>query len=242
MIHLLAIGCDYKGESYELPDCELDAANVTSKANRFVGDSVSLQGRQVSISSLIDEVHTIADRKADSDPLLAYFSGHGTTTTANGKTIQGIVMNDGSVFWEMELRALLAKISPAVFIADSCFSGGLARGGQRIARYVPFENLPQRPIREAASVSTSLPRYYYSACATGETAASTGSGGAFTLELLRAFDRINANTTFNSLYAAIRQRLPSKKYPQTPQFYCARKAWANLRILSFNRKWQRRTR
>ena len=242
MIHALVCGCDYKGESFELPDCELDATNVAARLKRFVGDVVLLRGKDVIKAAIIDQVHTIADRKADYEPVFAYFSGHGTTANVGGKTIQGIVLNDATVFWENELRALFQKISPAVFAVDACFCFGLARGKRKLARYVPFELLAPRPISPAAAIEVDKPRYYYAACNTNETADSTGKGGAFTNVLLPLLDRINSQTTFASLYTAIRMKLPSKQHRQTPQFYCRKKEWAAQKILAAANQWNKHPR
>jgi hypothetical protein len=65
-----------------------------------------------------------------------------------------------------------------------------------------------------------LPDAKFTACEASEVAFSTGHGGAMTLAFLEAFAEREADTTLPALHKAIRQRLPSIDWAQTPQFSC----------------------
>lgn len=235
MIYLLAAGSDYPGKPYELPDCALDVSNVAAAFAPYVKMRKTLIDDQLTAENIKKAVANIAQRMTANDAVICYFSGHGTTQQAGKLLIQGIVMNDGSVLWEHELRTILAALPTAMFIADSCFSGGLSRVYRKghADRFVPFSKLrdAQSPILTKRIPSR---RYdYFAACSGTETAASTGTGGAFTTAALQILTASDGSLTMRGLYRAIRKVLPNQEYNQTPQFFASDEGFARRTLKSF---------
>lgn len=233
--YILSVGCNYRGTSYELPDCELDSDNIVEAFGQYVASAKTLQRTEVNPFTIRVAVSEIAKKLKRGDAAICYYSGHGTTQRVGKKLIQGIVMDDGSVLWEQELRKILAAITPAIFIADSCFSGGLARGGKKhqTRRFVPFSKL--RDAKSPVIVGRQAKRQYdyFSACSGSETAASTGDGGAFTNAALGVLRDAKPTITMRGIYTAVRKMLPNAEYQQTPQFVASDAGFANRTLASF---------
>lgn len=233
-LHLLAIGCNYEGESYALPDCARDAISIAEALEPFAATAKALLNEKATRRGMLAAFAKHKTARKKSDTSIISFSGHGTTEPIDGKGVQAIVCNDGTLLYEHELRELLADLGPAIFIADCCYSGGLTRG-RRKARTVPVSHC----FRHETIVPRRMPpkpHATYAACRAGETAASTGKGGAFTLALLEAFEKRKDATTLKGLAQGIKALLPTDDYPQHPVFSCADKAFANRTIRSFARK------
>ena len=234
-LYLLSVGCNYRGTSYELGDCELDSDNIAAEFRPYVADTKILQRSLVNPASIRSALEAIGRKLRKGDAAICYYSGHGTTQRMGNKLIQGIVMDDGSVLWEQELRKLLAALTPAIFIADSCFSGGLARGNKnhRAQRFVPFSKLrdAQSPVLVGRQVKRQYD--YFSACSDQETAASTGDGGAFTNAALGVLRDAKQTITMRGIYKEVRKLLPSPEYQQTPQFVASDNGFASRTLASF---------
>lgn len=239
MIHLLAIGCCYLGEMAELPDCDLDALSIADTLSKYLASGVVLNNAKADRRGMFREFRKLQTRMKASDVAIVSFSGHGVTDTIGKKQVQGIVANDLGIIYEHELRATLADLGQAVLIADCCFSGGLVRGLHRKQRWLPASHCFRRDVTVPSRLPP-RPHATYLACKAGETAASTGKGGAFTLALTAAFNEHADQTTFTGLHKAVRKLLPNSDYSQTPQFVCKDKAFANRTLRSFNKRWNKR--
>ena len=236
-IHGLFIGCNYSGESCELPDCEQDAESIAAALEPYLQTGVCLLGEKAERRPLLKALANLKTKLKKTDLAIVSFSGHGTTDNIDDKPAQGIVTNDMEVIYEFELRSLLTDLGQAVLIADSCFAGGLLRGAKR-HRWVPISHCFRRDVTPPKRLPAK-PHATYLACKANETAASTGKGGALTLALLEAFAERKDKTTFAGLAAALKKLLPNKDYPQHPQFRCANKTFANRTLKSFNKKWNK---
>lgn len=238
-IRALFVGCNYPGETYALPDCDLDAENLAAALEPWLASAKALLNEQASRRGMVAALAKLQHDLHPDDLAIVSFSGHGTTDDLGGKPAQGLVANDGVILYEFELRQLLAQLPQAVFICDACFSGGLIRGKHR-ARSVPVSYCFRPQDVERPTRLASKPRVRYLACKDTETAASTGQGGAFTNALLEAFDERKEKTTFLSLAQAVRKLLPSAEYQQHPQFSYQDAAFANRALKSFNKQWNKR--
>lgn len=236
-IHGLFIGCDYRGESCELPDCELDAENIAAALEPYVMTGKCLLGEKAERRGMLKAFANLKAKLKPTDLAIVSFSGHGTTDNINDKPAQGIVANDLEVLYEFELRTLLADLGQAVLIADSCFSGGLLRGVKH-HRWVPISHCFRRDVEVPARMPK-RPHATYLACKASETAASTGTGGALTNALLEAFNDRKDSTTFAGLAKVVKKLLPTAECPQHPVFECKDKAFANRTLRSFNKKWNK---
>lgn len=223
-IHLLAIGTNYTGESYELPDCEYDAMQITKTLKPFCTTAKELLGARATRPGILRAVKALLAHLTRGSLGLLYFSGHGTQTTVQGRRQEAIVAHGGTLVYEREIRALLsdrAAGSMLCSMADCCHSAGLAKGRLRgFKRSIPdsFCFLPD--IARLPRVSKNLPDSRWLACKADELAYSTGNGGAYTLAFLEAFADRGEKTTLPALHKAIRRQLPSDRWPQTPQLRC----------------------
>lgn len=237
-IHALFVGCDYPGESCQLPDCALDARHMAEALEPHLASGRLLTNEHAERQHILDAIAELKAKAKKSDVVILYYSGHGTYDTIKGKRVQGIVPNDLQVIYEVELRQQLADFGQAVYIADSCFSGGLSRG-KRKSRYTPIRNCFTRAI-DLPAKTPKRPHVVYSACRENETAASTGEGGAFTLALLDVFSAGKSRTTLKGLAAGVAKLLPSDDYQQHPTFWAADDSFARRTIGSFAKNWNKR--
>lgn len=235
MIYGLFLGNDYPGTSYSLPDCVLDAGRMFAALDPYVATaSELLRNEECTLANIAKWVRSAAKLAGPKDAFVVYNSGHGTN---DGKR-QGLVLASGVVWWEYEIRKLAAQLTPAIFISDSCFALGLARASRLTARtyqprYVPLAQLGRR--RQPAPTGRLTPRQYdyFAACDTGETADSTGDGGAFTNELLAVLRTAKPRLTMQGVYSRVRKSLPNAEHPQTPQFVASSKGFAQRTLGSF---------
>lgn len=239
-VHGLFIGNNYRGESFELPDCEMDALSLAEEFEPYLTSGKVLLSK--TRRSMISALGSLKDRVTRNyDLALVSFSGHGTTDTINGKQVQAIVCNDGTLIYEFELRQMLADLGLAALLADSCYAGGLTRGMQR-GKTIPVRFC----FTHEAKVPSKLPpqpHARYLACRAGETAASTGHGGAMTLAVLEAFRERKDETTFDALGKRIKQLLPNGEYEQHPVYSCTVASFGKKTLKSFRAKgWNRKPR
>lgn len=235
----LFIGCNYPGESFALPDCDLDAENLAAALEPYLARGQALLNERASRRGILAAFRKFAQALRPDDLPIVSFSGHGTTDTIDGKAVQGIVCNDGIVLYEFEVRQLLAELPQAVFMCDSCFSGGMVRGGKRQARTVPISHVFRPREVELPKRMPPKPRVRYLACKPDETADSTGNGGAFTNAILEVFDERKDKTTFIGLGRGVKRLLPNREHAQTPVFSYADRTFASRTLKSFDKKWNK---
>ena len=115
------------GHNANLRGCINDAVNMQSlcKANGFT--TKLFTDGQVNSKTFAQIISDIAKTVKDGTVVLTY-SGHGIDSKINNgtKTITGICLSD-RVFWDFEMKHLLALFEPTVtviWISDSCFSEG----------------------------------------------------------------------------------------------------------------------
>lgn len=239
-IVLASVGCNYRGETCELPDCELDASIVAGLFPKLLTFGREVIARNATRRGFLKVYEALKAKKRESDLAVISFSGHGTSDRINGKLVQGIVMNDLEVIYEWELRQMFADLGNVAFIVDCCFSGGLLRGRQK-QRWVPISHCFRREV-SVPSRLPAKPRYRLVACRAGETAASTGKGGALTLAVEQAFQTKRESSTLLGLGEAVKKLLPTKECPQHPEVSYVDKAFAGRTLKSFSAKWNQKPR
>jgi hypothetical protein len=221
---------DYPGTNMDLAGCVNDADDWTTLLVGRGAEATILTDTQATRDGILSTLARAVSALEKGDTLFFTYSGHGTYAADDDsdepdKRDEGIcpydVMTEGPVL-DDELNALFAaraRGSQIVLIADSCFSGTLARGAlltRRTARFMPpsvgyRQRRSMAPIKEQAGVSLSGCRDHevsYDACFGGR------SNGAFTYWAVRTF---KGCLTYNQWMAEIRKHLPCKDYPQTPQ-------------------------
>ena len=220
-IHLLAIASNYTGESYALPDCELDAAAILAAFQPYCETAKGLIGPRATREGITKAVRTLIGSLNSGDLGILYFSGHGTYETVKGKRVEAIVCHGGSLIYDFEKRQEFNKRRAGSLIAaasDSCFSGGMLRAkwlpGKK--RAVDISKLYPHKI-DLPTKSPTKPNAEFSASDVKEVSYSTGHGGAWTLAFLKSLAASKFNTTLPALHKRIRKLLPSDEWPQSPQ-------------------------
>lgn len=219
MIHLLAIATNYTGESYELPDCELDARNVVAAFKPHCDSVKSLIGSKATRAGITKAVRALIGSLKKGDLGLLYFSGHGTYETIKGKRVEAIVCHGGTLIYDFETRIEFNKRVEGSLIAaasDSCYSGGMLRDFKLKPRTVNVHKLRTHKV-DMPTRTPERPDAKLAASNTGEYSYSTGNGGAYTNVFLMEFKKSKFNTTIPSWHKRIRKHLPSDQWPQTPQ-------------------------
>lgn len=223
MIRLLAIASNYTGTINELPDCILDSENILKTFSPFCDSAESITGTDATRAGIKTAVAKFIGGLQPNDLGLLYFSGHGTTDKVQGKKVEAIVCDGFELIYDFEMRTDLnrrADGSMLVAVADSCYSGGLAKDFQHgkrrsMALSACVRHRVRFPVR-----TPKRPNAIFEGCAAKEVSYSTGEGGAMTNVLLKSFNERTITTTLPALYKRIRKELPSRQWPQTPQFVC----------------------
>jgi hypothetical protein len=204
--------------------------------------AVLLLDNQATRANVKREFEAMVKESKDGDILVLTFSGHGTSTAdrsgdeADGRD-EALCLYDGLMI-DDEIRAILNKLPKGVkftFVSDSCHSGTVTRSfisamdsdDKLTPRYLPPEDemevaslsalplkkgifVPQEDMPEIL-ISGCLPtEYSYDACFNGK---HKGACSHYSLLILRD----NPNITYADFYKKLRAKLPSGRYPQTPQ-------------------------
>lgn len=222
-IRLLAIASNYTGTINELPDCVLDSENVIKAFSPFCETAESITGKDATRDGIRSAVAEFIGSLKSNDLGLLYFSGHGTQDKVQGKKVEAIVCDGFELIYDFEMRVdLNRRVDGSLLcaLADSCYSGGLSRDFNRAkARTMPVAQAVRHRIRFPVR-TPKRPNAIFEGCDTKELSYSTGTGGAMTNVLLKAFAERKDATTLPALYKRVRKSLPSKQWPQTPQFVC----------------------
>jgi hypothetical protein len=220
-IHLLAIGSNYEGTVNALPDCLIDVANAIKTFEPFCETAESIVGSDATRDNIRSHVACFIGALEPKDLGILYFSGHGTTDKVQGKKVEAIVCDDFELIYDFEMRGDLNKRvdgSMLVALADSCYSGGLSKAFAKAKpRGMNADDCVGHRVRFPVR-TPKRPNAIFEGCAAKEVSYSTGNGGAMTLATLKAFADRKVDTTLPALYKRIRKLLPSKQWPQTPQF------------------------
>lgn len=203
--------------------------------------SALLQGYGFSVNTIIDSKATISTVKAalqglvDStnagDVAVLTYSGHGTQVTdrsgdESDPYDEAIYLYDGTLI-DDELRVILQGIHPQatlVIVSDSCFSGSVTRlaGEKAIPRFVPptISTEGRSAKRSFLIPENDMPEILISGCSDTEYSYDAEfdgrPNGAMSALAIRSIKQ-NPNVTYREFFAGLRQLLPSKDYPQSPQ-------------------------
>lgn len=229
----ICIGLNYRNSDYALPDCDMDAREMETRA-MAAWYNTHRYGADFTVQAFVDVVQTLAKSGKKSDTTLITYSGHGTQWYEGSEADS---MQEGLCFWDGEriqvlpdddFRHLIESIPGTVFVfLDSCFSGGMARSlkgrvkmsGDWHGRMIPFE-----PGFEVVRVEPDLRRaviaanksYYLLACEESEVSWSTGTGGLFTKSFCQVYDKA---TTKNRTIRKVVQTARSLCVPdQSPKY------------------------
>ena len=122
---------------------DMDSAVIMAQLMGVTTDRISIyRDADVTKASMTSVLTQLAKEVSEGDPVLLYFSGHGSRSASPqtpGGCIEGLVTHDVSLISNTEMAQLiqpLAKITDGLFVFfDACHSGGLsvtrATGNQR---------------------------------------------------------------------------------------------------------------
>jgi hypothetical protein len=187
---------------------------------------------QVTKAAIAAALVQLGKEVGEDEPVLVYFSGHGTRDTdpaVPGRCIEGLLTADDKVFSNQEMSELIGPIArrtDRLFVFfDSCHSGGLsttrAAGPQTLRpKFAPraggFDTNCARPVNilEQPGTRATGKRYIYAGAARAEEASldDPEAGGLATANFLRCMASANsAAMTVDQLracaQAGIEQRL-----------------------------------
>jgi len=234
---------DYPGTQNDLRGCINDANQWKETASRKGFNSfVMLLNDQATRSNVKNEMIKIISESKDGDTLLITYSGHGSKVadSMNGdeedKVDETWYLYNGN-FVDDEIREILSKIPQGVkatIVSDSCHSGSITRAllstfnaeGYSKPRYMPPENIvecavvgsiessrafayPESGMNHILIAGASSTEYSYDAFFDKPM-------GALTYYATQIIDA-NPNFTYNQFYDELMKKLPSARYPQTPQ-------------------------
>lgn len=243
MKYALCVGNNYVGTANELHGCVNDATDWV--------DLLSANGytTELMIEATTDQVlNRLMDYVADlhwGERLVFTYSGHGTwVPDASGDETdqrdEAMYMADGSLLMDDDLNKVFGQIPigrGVLVLSDSCFSGSVTRwasdlkwGSDMRPRFVSpaqFTNLlPSEVARvERATLSGSKDigqASLISGCDDTEYSYDANFGGRGNGAFTRAaIDSYVPGQSLSAWFKAIRTRLPSTSYPQTPQLTAA---------------------
>lgn len=241
--YALCVGNNYPGTSAQLHGCVNDAHDwaellLTQGYEVVVAEEATLQ---TTVDNLVD----LVGRAGYGDRLVFTYSGHGTWIPdrdgdeADGRD-EAMVMADyrqGGLLLDDTLQSIFSRLkvgTGALILSDSCHSGTVSRfvgptsppGGAKFLSPVQFiDGLTQERAVALEEKAASIPRqtsslisgcgdleYSYDASFDGRP------NGAFSRV---AIDTYTPGQSLASWFAAIRKRLPTSFYPQTPQLTSA---------------------
>lgn len=222
---------DYPGSANDLSGCVNDANDWGEKL-MSLGFSVSIVlNSNVTRQTFKSMIQAALNKMVIGDWLVITYSGHGTyTVDMSGDEPDGydecLYLYDGLLL-DDEIREIIKPASGKhiVFMLDSCFSGTATRNligkVSHRARFVQPIWITKKPKAEKVFkflAEEDMIEILVSGCKDSEYSYDAYIGlrwnGAFTRY---AIDALQPGLTFIEWYQALRKKLPSSKYPQTPQ-------------------------
>lgn len=247
---------DYPGTANDLQGCVNDA-NDWAKALAARGFQVGkLLDRDATRKNMLDALKGLISGASPGDTVVFQYSGHGTwVPDRNGDEpdfrdeaycpydigSKGPLLDDDLY----ELFAARAYGVRCITLSDSCHSGSNVRfaprldgnGGARV-RFLPYEvwsgKKPRRIVRGKASPPGRSSSLLLAGCQDTEYSYDARIGGryngAFTSAALKALSGLKQKDIYLTWMQAIKRKLPSPDYPQTPNLFGTRaqRRWSVL--------------
>lgn len=240
--YAVCIGTNYEGTPYQLAGCVNDALDWWALLTNDGYEDTSLLGIEVTRANVIEALTDTVTRARWGDRIVVTYSGHGTwIPDRSGDEADGRDeawcpddMQTGGLITDDDLRGIFSQARSGVGIlvlSDSCFSGTMTRllgdeEAKRIRFLPPYLVTRAGDVVPTAEAEATLPltRTYtdraslISGCAEPEVSYDAWFGdrpnGAFTRA---AIDSYRSGMSLAAWHNAIRDRLPSEDYPQSPQ-------------------------
>jgi len=222
---------NYPGISNDLNGCVNDAKDWSALLQGFGFETSLMLDSQATRTNVKAALRELVDSTNAGDVAVFTYSGHGTQVSdASGdesdRYDEAIYLYDGTVK-DDDLRVILDGIHPQatlVIISDSCFSGSVTRLAPEPAtpRFVPptFSTANKTTRRSFLLPEAGMPEILITGCSDSEysydaefNGRPNGAMTAYAIQVIKQ----NPNISYREFHANLRNLLPSKDYPQTPQ-------------------------
>jgi len=245
--HSLHIGINnYPGTANDLRGCVNDAKNWEKLlSSRYGFSTTTLLDSKATHKNVVKEIKKIVELAEKGSHIVITFSGHGTNVKDQGeldeqdKRDECICLSD-SLLIDDDIRSMLNgldKDARLTFISDSCHSGTITRSFLNTLydkdapkpRYMPpsddelnFSIAPRSVSKKLMYPQEGQNHITISGCSPVEFSYDARLGspqsfqGAMSANAIAILKK-NPNCTYNEFFKALRSKLPSKKYPQSPQ-------------------------
>lgn len=247
--HALCVGInDYAGSSMDLAGCVNDARDWQALLEARGYHVDCLHDGEATRARIVDALTSIIGSAQEQDSVVFMFAGHGSwLPDASGdepderdEMMCPVDVMSEQYLLDDDLHRIFCTKRASVrlyVIADCCHSGSVIRyattGGTPMkARFLPpdvfargnqrFERAIDRAARAPARTKRSYPALLFSGCQDSEfsydAAFANRPNGVFTRTAIDVLQdsRITSPRVFHE---AVRKRLPSKSFPQTPQLF-----------------------
>jgi hypothetical protein len=211
-----------------------------------IGKIKQLFNNKATVKNVKKVLTNMVANSKSGDHLIFTFSGHGTSVPDKGRKDEAdgkdeaLCLYDGLLL-DDDIQDILAKLPEGVrftFISDSCHSGTVTRdflmtigdnSYDSAPRYMPPEDIKENeelaalPVKKKAfNPNNNMQEVLLSGCQAHEYSYDARFGGkpmgAFSYNALNILNAAGSEgITYRDFYAKLRQSLPSKRYPQTPQ-------------------------
>jgi hypothetical protein len=197
---------------------------------------------QATYNNVVREMTKIVERSNPGSHVVITFSGHGTNVQdTSGDEEDGrdeaLCLYD-KVLIDDQLKAILGKMQKGcylTFISDSCHSGTVTRSfltamndeNAPRPRYLPpsddgeaFTIAPSSVTKKIYNPESDMGEVLITGCQSTEYSYDARIGGRFQGAMTANATEIlkkNPDISYSEFYRLLRERLPSKQYPQTPQ-------------------------
>lgn len=183
---------------------DMESASAMAQLMGISPDRITVyRDGDINRASMTSILTQLAKDVSDGDPVLLYYSGHGSRRTdpsVPGGCVEGLLLHDGQLMTSNEMLQLIqpiAAVTDGLFVFfDSCFSGGLsstrAVGNQRYtSKAVVVGGSNCKPIanmlQQTAGTRATGKRYVYAAAARADEVSldDAENGGMATSNFLR---------------------------------------------------------
>jgi len=226
---------NYPGFENDLNGCINDANDWTALLQRFGFEVTEILDSAAKRSKIKTELQTMLSGSQAGDVLVFSYSGHGTSIpdTSGDEADsydEAIYVYDGAII-DDELREIFKSIPNGVqmiVVLDSCFSGTATRvllketSRKKYMELYPAEQLADMKKRKDILIGEDMKEILLAGCGDNEYSYDAYINGRYNGAFTRyAIDTVRENFSYEDFMNALRQKLPSRDYPQTPQLECS---------------------
>lgn len=237
----VCVGINYPGTSAQLQGCVNDANDWAALLKGAGYDTALLLDGEATRAAIVSALSTAVAQMRWGDRLVFTYSGHGTwvpdrdgdEADQRDEALCPVDFREGRLITDDELQGIFAAVprgANALILSDSCHSGTVARnlvgavspGRPRFVSPSEFTSLTEeRAVELEARVDATSPRKtasLISGCADQEYSYDAWFGSRANGAMTRAaIDSYQPGVKLGAWFKAIRAKLPSADYPQTPQ-------------------------